>query len=66
MLVTYPVLKANKEMFKKEVYCLVLLGVLEVANDSEWGAPYLAQTEPKYNLVHFQSDFRNLNEQLNK
>ena len=31
----YPVPKVHKELLKKEVERLVLLGVLEVANDSE-------------------------------
>ena len=31
----YPVLKVNEEMLKNEFKPLVLLGVLEVANDSE-------------------------------
>ena len=33
-LQTYPLLKLHEEMFKKEVEHLVLIGVLEVANDS--------------------------------
>ena len=45
----YPVLKVHDEMFKNEVGSLVLLGVLEVSNDSEWGAPSFAQTRPKSN-----------------
>ena len=60
----YPVPKAYEEMFKKEVECLVLIGVIEVANDSEWGSPYFAHHKPKSNRVRFLSDFRNLNEQL--
>ena len=39
----YPVQKVHKGMFKDEVECLVLLGVFEVANDSEWGALSFAQ-----------------------
>ena len=62
----YPVLKLHKEMFKKEVERLVLLGVLEVENDSEWGAPYFAQPKNKSNRVRFLSDFRNLNKQLKR
>ena len=53
-------------MFKKEVERLVLLRILEVSNDSEWGAPSFAQPKPKSNRVHFLSDFRNLNKQLNR
>ena len=50
-------------MFKNEVECLVLLGVQEVANDSEWGDPSFAQPKPKSNQVSFLSDFRNINKQ---
>ena len=32
----YPLPKVHKEMFKNEVECLIILGVLEVANDPEW------------------------------
>ena len=32
----YPLTKVHEEIFKKEVERLVLLEVLEVANDSEW------------------------------
>ena len=53
-------------MFKKEVERLVLLGVLEVANYSEWGSPYFAQPKLKSNRVRFLSDFRNLNKQLKR
>ena len=59
----YPVPKLQKEMFKQEVENLVILGVLELANDSEWVAPSFAKTIPKSNQVHFLSEFRN---QLNK
>ena len=62
----YPVPKAHEEIFKKEVEHLVLLGVLEVANYSEWGSQSFAQPKPKSNQVHFLIDFRNLNKQLNK
>ena len=50
-------------MSKKEVENLVLLGVLGVENDSEWGAPYFAQPKPTKKCVRFLSDFKNLNEQ---
>ena len=53
-------------MFKKEVERLVLLEVLKVANDSEWGAPSFAQPKPKYNRVRFLSDFMNLNKKLKR
>ena len=47
-------------MFKKEVGHLILLGVLELANDSEWGAPSFAQPKPKSKRERFPGDFRNL------
>ena len=53
-------------MLKKEVECLVQLRVLEVANDSELGAPSFSQPKPKSNQVRFLSDFRNLNKQLKR
>ena len=44
----YPVPKLHKKEIK-EVEHLVLLGVLKVANDSEWGAPYFDQPKPRSN-----------------
>ena len=43
-------------MFKREFERLVLLGVPEVENDSEWGDPSFAQPQPKPNQVRFLSD----------
>ena len=43
----YPVPKLHEEIFKKEVACLFLIGVLEVTNDSERGPPSFAQPKPK-------------------
>ena len=60
----YPVPKAQKKRFKKDVENLVVLGVLEIANYWEWVAPSFAKTKPKWNQVHFLSEFRNLNKQL--
>ena len=51
-------------MFKEEVYRLVLLGVIEVATDSEWVSPSFAHYKPKSNQVRLLSDIRNLNKQL--
>ena len=45
-------------MLKKEVTHLVILGVLGIVNDSEWGAPYFAQPKPKTNQVHFLINFK--------
>ena len=53
-------------MFKKEVERLVLLGVLELENISEWGEPSFAHPKPKSNRVRFLSNFRNLNKKLNQ
>ena len=43
----YPVPKVHEIMFKKEVKILVNLGVIEEANDSEWGVPSFAQPKAK-------------------
>ena len=51
-------------MFKQEVEHLVVLGVLELVNDSEWVAPSFVKPKPKSNQVHFLSEFRNINKQL--
>ena len=51
-------------MFKKEFESLVLLGVIEVVNDSEWGSPSFAQPKPKLKRLSFLSDYRNLNKKL--
>ena len=62
----FPVPKVHGGMFKNEVGCLVLLGVPEIANEPQWGAPYFVQTKPKSNRIHFLSDFRNINKQLKR
>ena len=62
----YPVLKVHAGIIKKDVKRLVLLGVLKVANDPEWGAPYFSLTTYKPNMVRFLSDFRNINKQLKR
>ena len=43
---------------------LVLLEVLKVAHDSEWGSPSFSQAKTKSNQLSFLSYFRNLNKQL--
>ena len=62
----YPVPSLHEEMFRKKVKRLVILGVLEEANDSEWGAPLFDQPKAKINPVRFLSDFWNLNRQLKR
>ena len=49
----YPLLKVHEEIFKNEVERLVILVVIEVANDLEWGAPSFAQPKPKSNRVMY-------------
>ena len=56
--------KVHEELFKKEVERLFLLGVIEQANNLEWGAPYFAQPKPKSNQVSFISNFINIDKQL--
>ena len=43
----YPVPKVQKIMFKQEVENLVVLGVLQLENESEWVAPSFAKPKPK-------------------
>ena len=62
----YPVPKIHEEMFKKEVESLVLLGEIEISNNSEWGVLSFALPKPKSNRVRFLSDFRNLNKPLKR
>ena len=51
---------------KKEFERSVLLGVRDLAKDSEWGSPSFAQPKSKSNQVCFISDFRNLNKPLKR
>ena len=62
-LLPHPVPKVHEEIFKEEVYRLFILGVLEVATDSEWGSPSFAHYKPKSNQVCLLSDIRSLNKQ---
>ena len=64
MIATIPITKVTRGNVQKESGSLVLLGVLELVNDSEWGAPSFAQTTHKSNVVLFISDFRNIDKQL--
>ena len=50
-------------MFKKYLECLVILGVLEKSNESEWGDPYFLHPKPNKYWLHFQIDLINLNNQ---
>ena len=64
LLATIPSSKGTRKNVLKYIKRLVLLGVLGVANYSEWGDPFFSQHKPKSNQVHFLSDLRNLNKQL--
>ena len=55
LLRQYPAPKVHNKNFKNEVDCLVLLGFLEVTNESELVSPYFAQTKPKSNQVRLLS-----------
>ena len=61
-----PVPKVHKEIFNKEMECLVLMGVIEKENESEWGAPYFDQTKLETYKVNFIYKFRNLSRQLKR
>ena len=63
---TYPVPRVHEAMFRKEVKILVQMGVLEEANESEWGAPSFAQAKAKTNWIRSLRGFRNLNRQLKR
>ena len=61
----FPVPQIHEATLRKEVDRLVLLGVLERDNSSEWAAPTFII--PKKNLtVRFISDFRKLNSMLRR
>ncbi|HEY9708671.1 MAG TPA: reverse transcriptase family protein, partial [Oculatellaceae cyanobacterium] len=61
----FPVPQVYEATLKKEVDRLVMLGVLERDNSSEWAAPTFIQ--PKKNMtVRFLSDFRKLNSMLKR
>ena len=63
---TYPLPKVHENIFKEQVERLVLLGFLDRANYSKWGAPSFTKPKPKSNQVDFLSNFRNLNKQLKR
>ena len=64
--ISYPVPKVHKEMLKKEVENLVIIRVLEKANNTEWRSQSFAQTKPKSNGLDFLSDLRNLSLKLKR
>ena len=53
-------------MFKNEIERLVLLGVFEVAKNSQQVSPPFSQPKPKSNQVCFLIDFRNLHRQVQR
>ena len=66
MLANIPSTKGIRGNVQKGVVNLLLLGVLKVENDSEWGSPSFFQPKPKSNKVKFLSDFRNINKKSNQ
>ena len=48
----------------EKVECSVLIGVLGIENDSQWGDPSFVKPKPNSNRVYFLSDLRNINRQL--
>ena len=59
----YPVPRAHKSVFWKDAERLCQLGVLKMANCSEWGSTTFIQ--PKNNgMVIFLSDFRKINQKI--
>ena len=59
----FPVPHIHKSTFKKELYRLVKVGVLEQVKESEWGAPTFIIAK-KNGQVRFISDFRKLNKSI--
>ena len=64
MIMITPFSEVTRGNVKNEVERLVLLGFLDVENDSEWLSPFFVQPKSKSNRVHFLSDFLNLNKHL--
>ena len=61
----YPVPQVHEAAMRREVERLVMIGVLEEANDSEWGAPTFIIPK-KDGRIRFISDFRKLNQYLKR
>ena len=59
----YPVPKINKETFKKELLCLVDIGVLDRVEQSEYGTPVFIIPK-KEGTVRFITDFRRVNKTI--
>ena len=49
----YPVPRVHADMFRKEVDTLVNLGILEPANELEWGASSFAKKKLEKNEYNF-------------
>jgi hypothetical protein len=61
----YPVLQIHEAAMKREVKQLVMIGVLEECNYSEWGAPTFIIPK-KDGRIRFISHFRKLNQYLKR
>ena len=55
----------KEEMFRKEIYRLIKLGVLQEVRESEWGASTFIIPKKK-NTMRFISDFRKLNTMIKR
>ena len=64
MLATISSTEGAQDNVQKEVERLVLIGVFDLANDSEWGSTSFAKPKPKLNWLSFLSDLSNLNKRL--
>ena len=59
----FPIANIHKGTFKKDLNCLVSIGVLTKVNRSEWAAPVFIIPK-KDGRVRFVTDFRKLNAQI--
>ena len=60
----YPVTVHSRDKFKKELKCLISLGILEKDSNSPWAAPSFAIPKKNPNEVRFLTDFRQLNPRI--
>ena len=58
--------KGKRRLKKKEVERSVILGVLEISNDTECGSPYFVKPKPRQYRLCLLRDFINLNKKLKR
>ena len=67
MLTSISSTKVTRGNIQKEGWTFSpILGLIELENNWERGAPSFAQPKHKSNWLHFLNEFRNLNKQLNQ